>query len=1014
MRQHLLRTIFSLAVLLSARANAQTPVDISFQRDPVQVQTGGGIQFTVITVPNVFTMTWLYQSGATLGLWVNNAPVVNDVPQFQGRVTITATTLQIRSAVLTDAGQYTVEVDPAVSTGLGKNSKSVTLQVYDPVTGVNLYVPPVAIEGKNISLTCTYQSGTEVTFLWTKGDTTLASSSRITISGGSLIINPGERADAGEYTCTVSNPVSSSSAKQTLTVYYGPDTPVLTKDTTKDCVGAGDVWAGKTITLTCTASSLPRAQFSWQFDGQAISSPDTGQLILQTSSTSQSGRYACTARNSVTGLTSEQATDLVVTDVCLDVGEVVGVVIGSFILLILLIILIILLIRYILVRRRRQEASAVQKNDANPRPIPENPPANVGRDLAQGPQPPPLYHTNHVYTPPVPERNEDVHRQNRNTQNISARPLHNGNLLTNGRQHNAIQNSINRTPHSGFENQAFALDELQTAPQQPMHNPDIVIQTGNAQVRLNTLQQAAQQGNNGQIPTIHVNLNSHSGDQQTPMESSGPPVASTTVDEATQTPQNTRRAASTLRTPMLDRHRAILQADPGQIPTGYTHYNQNNIVERNSNIDMEVYNQRSEPRGRSDSRSSQPASRHQGDSYNNRNNIIERNSNIDMEVYNQRSEPRGRSDSRSSQPASRHQRDTQYNRNNIEERNSHTEMYNQQSEPRRRADSRSSQPASQRQQPWDTLRGTPSYPNNQRNLYSDTTDYTTHPPLPQARSRSRERNERPRERENRRPSREREVESQPRSERRSSPREERRGRGESRAPRQEGSRDNSPRALPLMSQPSPTGRWQNQPDTRALVDPNHLPQSQASQQFREVPQTSNRAPQVNQAANQTLQNVRPTVQMPQSNRPANQTPQSNHVANQIPQTRQTERPQSQLTQQALQAHTERAQTFQNRRQQTQAALLHPGPQGTRPPTPPPVIPLQQFQALPKERTRQREVRPPVNMPVAQRPHHGHHRQHTAAMPQSHHHHHHQGHHHTGHRPTQAQTWQQQAHRGRPR
>lgn len=370
MKRQLLCTILSWAVLLCApSAKAQTPVEISFKTDPVQVQTGTTIVFTVITVPNVFSITWQYQGGVTLGLWVSNTPSVRPVPQFQGRVTITATTLQIGSAELRDAGQYTVEVEPDGSTGLGKNSKTVTLNVFDAVTGVNLFVPTVAIETKNISLTCTYQTGTEVTFLWTKDGTTLAASSRITITGGSLVINPAERTDAGDYTCTVSNPVSARAATQSLTVYYGPDTPVLTKDTAKDCVGEGDVWAGKTITLTCTSTSLPLAQFSWQFDGQAISSPDTGVLSLQTSSTDQSGRYTCIAKNSVTAFTSEQGTDLVVTDVCLDVGEVVGIVIGSFILLILLIILIILIIRCILVRRRRREARTVQKNNANPQPI---------------------------------------------------------------------------------------------------------------------------------------------------------------------------------------------------------------------------------------------------------------------------------------------------------------------------------------------------------------------------------------------------------------------------------------------------------------------------------------------------------------------------------------------------------------------------------------------------------------------------------------------------------------------
>lgn len=94
----------------------------------------------------------------------------------------------------------------------------------------------------------------------------------------------------------------------------GPDTPVLTKDTPKDCVGGGDVLLGQTVRLTCISDSLPPALFSWQRDGQPVVSnqPDSGVLRIQTVSSDESGRYVCTARNSITGATSEQETDLAI------------------------------------------------------------------------------------------------------------------------------------------------------------------------------------------------------------------------------------------------------------------------------------------------------------------------------------------------------------------------------------------------------------------------------------------------------------------------------------------------------------------------------------------------------------------------------------------------------------------------------------------------------------------------------------------------------------------------------
>lgn len=94
----------------------------------------------------------------------------------------------------------------------------------------------------------------------------------------------------------------------------GPDTPVLTKEAPKKCVGGGDVAAGQTVRFTCLSDSLPPALFSWQRDGQpvATSPPDSGVLTLQTFSTNESGQLTCTARNSLTGGTSVQRTTLAV------------------------------------------------------------------------------------------------------------------------------------------------------------------------------------------------------------------------------------------------------------------------------------------------------------------------------------------------------------------------------------------------------------------------------------------------------------------------------------------------------------------------------------------------------------------------------------------------------------------------------------------------------------------------------------------------------------------------------
>lgn len=108
---------------------AQDQVEIQFQTDPLLVQTGTEIVFTVLTVSQVLSMTWQYQ-GVTLGLWAGGASVVNPAAQFEGRVTISATQLRVGGAQLRDAGNYTVQVIPLATTGLDPNSRTIQLRVF--------------------------------------------------------------------------------------------------------------------------------------------------------------------------------------------------------------------------------------------------------------------------------------------------------------------------------------------------------------------------------------------------------------------------------------------------------------------------------------------------------------------------------------------------------------------------------------------------------------------------------------------------------------------------------------------------------------------------------------------------------------------------------------------------------------------------------------------------------------------------------------------------------------------
>lgn len=70
------------------------------------------------------------------------------------------------------------------------------------------------------NLSCTVTKGTVKTATWLKDGKALTADTRVTFSkdGSSVSINPLQKEDNGEFTCQLSNPVNSDSAKVTLTV----------------------------------------------------------------------------------------------------------------------------------------------------------------------------------------------------------------------------------------------------------------------------------------------------------------------------------------------------------------------------------------------------------------------------------------------------------------------------------------------------------------------------------------------------------------------------------------------------------------------------------------------------------------------------------------------------------------------------------------------------------------------------------------------------------------------------
>ncbi|KAG9283771.1 hypothetical protein AMEX_G2575 [Astyanax mexicanus] len=510
--------LITLAVLLQT-ADTQNPAPLQFQTSPVLVATGSNAIFSLQTITETFSVAWIAPGGSTLGQWVGGQAVLNSVSQYQGRVTITATQLTISSTQLSDAGNYTATVVPIATTGLTTNSLSVALKVYDAVSQVSVVAPSLVIEGGNVSVRCSWGKGSGVSVVWALGSTGLVSNSHVTVSAGSVIISPVSRSDAGVYSCTVSNPISAQTASATLTVYYGPDTPQVTK-TSAQCVGGGDATVGQTVKLTCTSVSLPPALLSWKYGGSVltVSSTTGGSLDLTVFSTNQSGEYTCTALNSITTGSSQQQLNLSVVGTCLSVGAVAGIVVACFVALVLIIIAIVLLLRQRKVDRRLREVAGHQKTNPNNRPPDLPAPQNglLSAVVANGNQAnPPLHNSSRPPNLPKSEEptvwhtgQEENNSQNRlNNTNLNTATLpNNGNRDSSTLPNNGHQNG-NSNPNNGLHNSSVF-------PQSRQQNPNILIQTGNGEpggqtvlINLNPMLQTEVCNSTSQPQTVQVSLN---------------------------------------------------------------------------------------------------------------------------------------------------------------------------------------------------------------------------------------------------------------------------------------------------------------------------------------------------------------------------------------------------------------------------------------------------------------------------------------------------------------------------
>ncbi|XP_056618167.1 carcinoembryonic antigen-related cell adhesion molecule 20-like [Triplophysa dalaica] len=296
-----------------------------FFPDSFNGAVGGSVEFALDSPPppNSVDVEWNY--GFPIILTFKDG-VLSIQPAYRDRATLDTTTLALRLMNLrfNDTGTYKLSVTNKEGIYNGLTS----LVVYENVSDTKLtgLIEPL-IETKSIAKIKCDGNGNITSMKWMKDNNPLNPSDRVIFSSDnkSVSIGPVIRSDSGEYQCTLANPVSSETAKLNVIINYGPDNVLID--------GLREVGLGQKVSLSCSATSVPSASFTWKFNG-TVTGVNTETFTIEKTDITHSGEYLCTAWNNVTNQTNDsQSHSLVVKEGGdggggLTTGAIVGIVIG--------------------------------------------------------------------------------------------------------------------------------------------------------------------------------------------------------------------------------------------------------------------------------------------------------------------------------------------------------------------------------------------------------------------------------------------------------------------------------------------------------------------------------------------------------------------------------------------------------------------------------------------------------------------------------------------------------------
>ncbi|XP_056619313.1 carcinoembryonic antigen-related cell adhesion molecule 1 [Triplophysa dalaica] len=254
---------------------------------------------TVISGPTVGAVG----SSVTYSCSANSQPPSHYSWFFRGSKMSDGSVFMISNLAMNNGGQYTCMAYNNITRT--SSNATVDLTVFNLISAVTVNITnQQPIYNQPCTLTCNV-IGSVTSIRWMKRGLNMLLNNRTILSNNNsiLTINTLTLSDEGLYQCAAYNPVSNmTSVDYNLLINNGPWNTSITGPTMAE--------TGNNVTFRCSASSRPESQYTWFFNGLRVA--DTSVYMIVNVTLNNTGRYTCSAFNSITGIRNNGTLDFTV------------------------------------------------------------------------------------------------------------------------------------------------------------------------------------------------------------------------------------------------------------------------------------------------------------------------------------------------------------------------------------------------------------------------------------------------------------------------------------------------------------------------------------------------------------------------------------------------------------------------------------------------------------------------------------------------------------------------------